>query len=460
MKKLTFFLILIMTLTLFACGKTEENNNKDNEMTEEELKAYNDFQQIKLQLDKDIPDVIYHDITIRMRIDGYGLDWISSNPDILPLTGKVNRTEEDVRVTLTARLSYFSNIDKFEKEVIIKKKELKDMENKKLTFAYLYDNKVRRIEDYKQIDIINYSFGLIRDGKLSLHERPQIKEFVRESHNHGVRVVLAIGGWGADGFSDAALTKESRKKFIDSIIDAVKEYDLDGIDYDWEYPTIPAADTKARKEDLENFTKLVSETRDALDKHKPGLILSSAFAGGVWTINSAYQVKELNKYLDYFHIMTYDVEEQNRATHHSALYKSKAATTSADQSIQGYINAGASPEKVVIGAAFYGKTARLKSKVEDPLGRASEWVRTGDNSFHALKKNYIDKYPENVYFDEEAQAPYYFDGELFITYDDERSIKAKSQYVLEHNLGGIMFWSLTGDNTGLLLNTIDENLNK
>lgn len=73
-------------------------------------------------MEKDIPNIIKTDINIKIRIDGYGLDWTSSNMEILPLTGGVNRIDEDVQVTLTAKLSYFDFKDKFEKEVIVKKR--------------------------------------------------------------------------------------------------------------------------------------------------------------------------------------------------------------------------------------------------------------------------------------------------------------------------------------------------
>ena len=42
-------------------------------------------------------------------------------------------------------------------------------------------------------------------------------------------------------------------------------------------------------------------------------------------------------------------------------------------------------------------------------------------------------------------APYAVKGDVWIGYDDEESIRLKSQYILDLDLGGAMFWSVETD---------------
>jgi chitinase len=66
-----------------------------------------------------------------------------------------------------------------------------------------------------------------------------------------------------------------------------------------------------------------------------------------------------------------------------------------------------------------------------------------------------------VYRDEKARAPYIFNSSdsLFITFDDTLSVKLKAAYVIDNELGGIMFWEQsqdTKDGRGLLDAIFDE----
>ena len=52
-----------------------------------------------------------------------------------------------------------------------------------------------------------------------------------------------------------------------------------------------------------------------------------------------------------------------------------------------------------------------------------------------------------LHWDSTAHAPYLYNasGNLFFTYDDERSVAEKTKFVIDQGLGGIMFWQLGED---------------
>ena len=64
------------------------------------------------------------------------------------------------------------------------------------------------------------------------------------------------------------------------------------------------------------------------------------------------------------------------------------------------------------------------------------------------------------YWDNRAQAPYLWNSaaRVFISYDDPQSIALKARYVLQHRLGGVMFWELSQDHDDELLDVIDRGL--
>ncbi|MFT7364977.1 MAG: chitinase, partial [Algoriphagus sp.] len=131
---------------------------------------------------------------------------------------------------------------------------------------------------------IIYSFTNVIDGEMKFRNEeaagPKIEALVKQKErNSDLKVMIACGGWGADGFSDMALTEESRTKFINSAAEFIKKYQLDGMDMDWEYPGISGAGTMARPEDTQNFTALMKGLREMLDTFDSPKVLTFASAG-------------------------------------------------------------------------------------------------------------------------------------------------------------------------------------
>ena len=76
--------------------------------------------------------------------------------------------------------------------------------------------------------------------------------------------------------------------------------------------------------------------------------------------------------------------------------------------------------------------------------------------FTYLKDSLINKNGYKKYWDATAKAPYLFnqDNKIFISYDDERSVKAECKYVKRYHLAGAMFWEYSSDKKEYLLKTI------
>ena len=55
------------------------------------------------------------------------------------------------------------------------------------------------------------------------------------------------------------------------------------------------------------------------------------------------------------------------------------------------------------------------------------------------------------YWDEEAQAPYLFDGHTFLTYDDPVSLECKCRLVRDKQIAGIMVWEYGYDEEHVLI---------
>ncbi len=151
----------------------------------------------------------------------------------------------------------------------ISRPQITDVNNQPVDIAYCPDVTPIIMEyvlgnpknvDPQLLDAIIYAFVEINpDGTLLVPSPKYLKEMVSlKSEKPELKVIAAIGGWGADGFSDAALTPTSRYNFARQVNKLINQYDLDGIDIDWEYPGTGAAGIKYRPEDKENFTLLLT----------------------------------------------------------------------------------------------------------------------------------------------------------------------------------------------------------
>jgi chitinase len=319
----------------------------------------------------------------------------------------------------------------------------------------------------KKLTHINLAFAGIANGVITDSLNPhQIKTIKKLKHeNRLLKVLISIGGWGAEGFSDAALTEESRNKFADSVVAYLHKYKLDGVDIDWEFPVKGSAGVKGRPEDRENFTLMMQTLRNKLDlsvkNGKQPYLLTFAANIGLFYIH-AVELTKVAPVADFINLMTYDFHGswEHSTGLHTNLYSTAEDPTllSADYGVKRYIEAGIAPQKIILGTAFYGYGWSRVTNVNNGRYQAAAGG-CKSYSYQELAQNYINRNGFLRYWDEQAKAPYLWNGDTFITYEDEESLNYRTIYIRANQLGGIMIWEYCHDITGALLNKIYRGLN-
>ena len=111
-----------------------------------------------------------------------------------------------------------------------------------------------------------------------------------------------------------------------------------------------------------------------------------------------------------------------------------------------------------IVAVGVGRLGAEHEEVDAGLGQEALTVGGYGPDYGELEASYIGKNGFRRYWDEEAKAPYLFDGKTFISYEDPMSITEKVAYCREKGLYGIMYWEYKCDSAGVLTCFIREKM--
>ncbi|UII28737.1 glycosyl hydrolase family 18 protein [Fulvivirga maritima] len=253
---------------------------------------------------------------------------------------------------------------------------------------------------YDKLTHINYSFLLPNaDGSLqSIENASKLQQIVSLAHAAGVKVQIAIGGWndGNDSnFTALASNTSTRNAFVNNVLSFVSQYNLDGVDMDWEFPR--------EGNEPQDFETLMQELGAAL--HAEGKILTAAVVASGWNADGI--LDGVFDDVDFLNLMAYD--GGNGAAHSPYSY--------ASSSLDYWLGRGLPASKAVLGVPFYGRPS---------------W-----QTYSALISQGADPYADE------------FNG---VYYNGINTIQDKTNLALERG-SGIMIWEIsqdTQDETSLL----------
>jgi len=272
--------------------------------------------------------------------------------------------------------------------------------------AYVTDSILQEQIQFQKLTHVIYSFLIPNpDGTFHILNNPAgIKGLVGRCHLNGVKILIAIGGWGRDDqFERLAASQKTRAVFLREAFKVVDAYGFDGIDIDWEYPD-PGRSS-------ENYYALISELRAA----RPGSLLTSAIIDSGDDIGLGIPAKAF-ALLDFVNVMTYD------GPRHGTM---EQFTTG----IAYWLKRGLPPGKMVPGLPFYSRPGELS------------YLRLIQNNAAASRTDTF-KY-----------------GGVTQRYNGIPTVQMKTRIALE-KASGIMFWTLEYDCVGAtsLLTAINQTI--
>lgn len=282
--------------------------------------------------------------------------------------------------------------------------------------SWLSDDAIYELQ-YDKLTAIDYAFAQpTTSGGISFSQGNQLQLLVTEAHKYGVHVHISFGGanQGSSGWSGAVSSNSNRQNFANNVANFVVQYDLHGVNLDWEFPAGSQAINFA---DMAAKVRVAIKAKEAQLGH--GVELTCAVSPVVWNndgINSAFLAE-----MDYIYVMAFDGDNcaYCGGTNHSSMGLAENAylhwTTSAG--IPGANKSGknAPSSKVILALPFYANSRQ-------------EY------------KNFSASDPSGYFNDEDG----YFGGQY---YNSKPVIEQKIDLMWSKGSAGVFIWEISQDRT-------------
>lgn len=187
-----------------------------------------------------------------------------------------------------------------------------------------------------QLTHVNYAFlhPTATGGLEPLQNPMKLRRLVAAAHAAKVRVLISVGGWNNgdhSAFDSIGANPAYTKAFVANLVRFANDYQLDGIDMDWEHPDARTAS---------GYATLMQQLAQPL--HSQGKLLTAAIAGGTWAgpgiLPSVFDC------VDFLNIMAYDAPAPAHSTYADAA-----------QTLAYWQGRGLPVSKTVLGVPFYGQ---------------------------------------------------------------------------------------------------------
>jgi GH18 family chitinase len=187
----------------------------------------------------------------------------------------------------------------------------------------------------------------------------------------GFKKIISFGGWSFSTSLDSypifrsGVTAAQRLTFAKNVAAFVKANNLDGADFDWEYPGAPDIPgiPPGNPSDGPNYLDFLKTLKPLMPS---GTTVSIAAPASFWYLKG-FPIKAMSEILDYIVYMTYDLHGQwdwnnawaNPGCPNGNCLRSHINSTETQLALAMITKAGVNSGKVVVGVASYGRSFQM-----------------------------------------------------------------------------------------------------
>ncbi|XP_053671246.1 endochitinase-like [Anopheles nili] len=295
-----------------------------------------------------------------------------------------------------------------------------------------------------EFDVAQDGFGRFRDLKQRF---PNLK------------LIVSVGGWthGGENFSQMASSRDSRLKFVASVVTFMERYRLDGFEIVWLWPGAP--ERGGRPQDKDNFYYLVDELKQASQRTARPWEVSIQVPIDRARLTVGYQQEWLCQAADYVHLAGYDLRGPwtGQVDVHSILKRRLLDvdyfyTFNIADGVESWLSKGCTADQIVLGLPVYARTYTLQhptntrpgSKASGPGEMGAITNDPGLWAYFELCEK-LNQTGWTQEWDKTAASPYAYRGDQWVGFENELSLEEKSRWATAKGLAGVYVYTLDLD---------------
>ncbi|XP_069118875.1 acidic mammalian chitinase-like [Argopecten irradians] len=256
-------------------------------------------------------------------------------------------------------------------------------------------------------------------------------------------------------------------EFVESTVQLLREYGFDGIDLDWEYGAITYSGVDKTK--YSGLCRRLVNTfeNECVKSRKTRLLLTTTVGTIKENVDAVYDIPEMIKHVDFFNLATDNLYRQvqdlgNQTSHHSPLVSRPNDTARESEfnmqwAARYWVQQGVPKSKINIGVSLEALSYILNNPANYEIG--SVFNRIGDAGLYTGTPGVLSYYEVCLLLEQGGQSyrdyfiPYLVDGDLWVAYDDEQSLKDKVEWLVHEGYGGTVAYEIASDDFDFICNS-------